>query len=52
MERYLRQPDGQWLLSVTEELTGLLPLPSNRGELRLAEVYRKVSFPAEGESQR
>ena len=52
VERYLRQPDGQWLLSVTEELTGLLPLPSISGELRLAEVYRKVSFPAEGESQR
>jgi len=52
VERYLRQPDGQWLLSVTEGLTGVLPLPSIDGELRLAEVYRKVAFPAEGESPR
>ena len=52
VERYLRQPDGQWLFSVTEELTGLLPLPSISGELRLAEVYRKIPFPDGGESQR
>lgn len=46
VERYARQAEGEWLLTVVTGLDGRLTLASVECELRLAEVYRKVSFPA------
>ncbi len=46
VEQYLRQPEGQWLLSEAE--TGTLSLPSIQAELSLAEIYRKITFPKAG----
>ena len=45
VERYARQEDGQWLLTEVNGLEAVLALPSIGGELALAEVYRKVTFP-------
>jgi Uma2 family endonuclease len=45
VERYARQGDGEWLLTVVVGLERALSLPSIECELRLAEVYRKVTFP-------
>ena len=45
VERYARQADGQWLLTEVNGLEAVLALPSIGGELALAEVYRKVTFP-------
>lgn len=50
MEQYVRQPEGQWLLSEAE--AGTLSLPSVGAELSLAETYRKIIFPNEGEPGR
>jgi Uma2 family endonuclease len=44
VERYARQSEGQWLLTVTTGLGGVLSLPSIECELALREVYRKVTF--------
>jgi Uma2 family endonuclease len=45
VERYERQGDEQWLLTVATGLNGMLSLRSIGCELALAEVYRKVTFP-------
>jgi Uma2 family endonuclease len=45
VERYARQGDEEWLLTVTTGLAGRVSLSSIAGELRLAEIYRKVAFP-------
>jgi Uma2 family endonuclease len=45
VERYERQGDRQWLLTVTTGLDGVLSLGSIECELALAEIYRKVQFP-------
>src|SRR5438128_1684337 len=45
VERYARQAEGQWLLTEVNGLEAVLALPSIGGELALAEVYRKVTFP-------
>jgi Uma2 family endonuclease len=43
VERYLRQPEGKWLMSEATTLDGIIRL-SVGGELKLAEVYAKVQF--------
>jgi Uma2 family endonuclease len=44
MERYARQPDGQWLLLETTHLGDTVQLASIGCHLALAEVYDKVTF--------
>src|SRR5438093_9705910 len=44
VERYVRQPDSQWLLSETEGLENTLPIGSINCVLSLAEVYDKVEM--------
>jgi Uma2 family endonuclease len=46
IERFLRQDDGLWLFGDAAGLTAALSLPSIGCELKLAEVYAKVRFPA------
>lgn len=48
VERYARQGDGEWLLTVAAGLERVVSLPSIGCELALAEVYRKIAFPADG----
>jgi Uma2 family endonuclease len=52
VERYMRQGDGQWLLTVTIGLESVLSLPSIECVLALAEVYRKVTFPEDAGRRR
>lgn len=47
IEHFARQPDDRWLLSTYEGLDAVAPIPSIGCELRLAEVYDKVTWPAE-----
>lgn len=44
IERYLRQPDNQWLYSQVSGLQSSLDLPSIGCTLALSDVYRKVRF--------
>lgn len=44
VERYVRQPDGSWLLREASELTESVTLESVGVVLPLAEVYRQVTF--------
>jgi Uma2 family endonuclease len=44
VERFLRQPDGQWLLLRLESLSDVLQLPTIGCTLLLADVYDKVAF--------
>ena len=46
VERYDRQPDGTWRLTVVRGLDAELPLESVPCRLSLAEIYFKVSFTA------
>ncbi len=46
VEHYLRQGE-QWLLTAATDLDASVALPTIGCELRLAEVYRRVRFPAE-----
>ncbi len=43
---YTRSENEKWLLEVFTDPTSVVPLPLLNLELPLAEVYRKVSFPA------
>jgi Uma2 family endonuclease len=52
IEHYIRQPDGRWLLSESDDLKGVLHLPSLGAELALSEVYDGVNFEAETEAGR
>ncbi len=52
VERYARQPDGQWLLAVAAGMQAALTLPSVGSELALREVYRDVTFPERAGSRR
>ena len=45
VERFARQASGQWLLTEVNGLEAVLSLPSIGCEVRLAEVYRNVTFP-------
>lgn len=50
-ELFLRQPSGDWLLSVYTDPSDCIPLTALDTELSLAEVYDKVEFtPAAGMS--
>lgn len=42
IEKYIRQPDGNWLYSKVEGLKGNIALVSIKCRLRLADVYAKV----------
>ncbi len=44
VERYVRQPDGSWLLREASELTESITLESVGVVLSLAEIYRPVTF--------
>jgi Uma2 family endonuclease len=44
VERYVRQPDGSWLLREASELTEAVTLESVGVVLPLAEIYRQVTF--------
>ena len=46
VERYARQEDGQWLLSIAVGLEAVLSLPSIDCSLPLSEIYDRVPFPA------
>ena len=46
VERFTRQPDGQWLLSEARDLGEAIALPSVGSQLTLAEVYERVKLPA------
>ena len=52
VERYVRQGEEEWLLTVTTGLAGRVSLSSIECELRLAEVYRKVTFPEDAGRRR
>ncbi len=44
VERFLRQPDGQWLLLRLESLSDVLDIPMIGCTLSLADVYDKVAI--------
>jgi Uma2 family endonuclease len=48
VERFTRQPGGQWLLSEVNGLEAALSLPSVGCELALSRVYHMVTFPEAG----
>jgi Uma2 family endonuclease len=43
-ELYLRQPNGDWLLSTYDDLAACIPLTALGVELPLAEIYDKVEL--------
>jgi Uma2 family endonuclease len=45
VERYVRQPDGSWLLTVFEGLSQIFAYSSVPAQVPLAEIYRGVAFP-------
>ena len=45
VEHYTRQPDGRWLLSTASDLSAVVQLVSVNCELRLSELYERVTFP-------
>lgn len=47
IEHFARQPGDRWLLSAYEGLDAVAPIPAIGCELRLADVYDKVTWPAE-----
>ena len=47
VERYVRQPDGSWRLTVLKDLDAVLELETVPCRLKLADVYFKVSFESE-----
>jgi len=47
VERYLRQPDGDWLLHEAARMEDTVSLPTIHCELRLAEVFDGVDFAEE-----
>jgi Uma2 family endonuclease len=46
LERYARQPSGEWLFTVVDGLDGMLVLPTIGCRLELARVYHMVTFPS------
>ena len=50
VERFVRQPDNQWLLSETSNLHDAVQLPSINCALALDEVYEKVEVEASATS--
>ena len=47
IEHFTRQPDERWLLSTYKGLEAVAAIPSIGCDLRLADVYDKVTWPAE-----
>jgi Uma2 family endonuclease len=45
VERFLRQPDEEWVLAVADEMSAALPLASIGCDLQLSRVYAKVALP-------
>jgi Uma2 family endonuclease len=45
VERFARQPDGQWLLLEAADPSATVHLASISGDLKLAEVYDRVELP-------
>lgn len=45
VERYVRQADDTWLLTVFSDLTGSFDFGSTAAPIPLAEIYRGVKFP-------
>ncbi len=52
VERFVRQPNGDWLLSYYDGLTAVLELTDLACRLPLADIYEGVTFGAEEESPR
>ena len=48
VERYLRQPNNEWLLSEFAGMDAVLELPSIRCRLALADMYEKVELDGQG----
>ena len=46
VEQFTRQPDNRWLLWETDDLESVLNLPSVSCQLKLTDVYAKVTFAA------
>lgn len=46
IERFRRQPTGQWLCAGVSGLDGMIELESLGARLALAAVYRRVTFEA------
>jgi Uma2 family endonuclease len=44
VERFVRQPDGQWLFLAATDPARAVPLSSIDGQLALSEVYERVEF--------
>jgi Uma2 family endonuclease len=51
IERYLRQPSGEWLLSDAIGMNAVIELTSIHCTLALADVYDKVTFEAEAKAE-
>jgi Uma2 family endonuclease len=45
VERYVRQPDGSWLLTVFEGLDQTFAFASVPARIRLADIYGGIAFP-------
>ena len=45
VERYVRQPDGSWLLTVFEGLGQTFAFASVPSRIRLADIYGGIAFP-------
>ncbi|HWE03849.1 MAG TPA: Uma2 family endonuclease [Tepidisphaeraceae bacterium] len=52
LERYVRQPDGMWMLAIFNELTATFELASVPVRIPLTEIYRGVKFPVDAGRQR
>jgi Uma2 family endonuclease len=46
VERYVRQPDGHWMLEEAGNLSDVMPVDAISATLPLADVYRRVEFSA------
>ena len=44
VERHVRQPEGQWLLSETDSVDHVIELSSIACRLLVADIYEKVEF--------
>ena len=45
VERYVRQPDGSWMLTISSDLADTFEFASVPVRVPLAEIYRGVTFP-------
>ncbi|MDB5306195.1 MAG: hypothetical protein JWO38_397 [Gemmataceae bacterium] len=47
VERFVRQPDGSWLLTVFDDPTGQFSFTTIPATIPLADVYRGVELPSD-----